>query len=771
MVGDPYPSARHGSYSTQGVTNRTYLDDNHPGRGPVVRTEYAVRPRNNSTIGSESRRPVSTYVARPASPPRVRPVISTSRDDPRSPVLPPAREERYLMPAASNTGRHHHRHSSATRAEQDRLGYPRVSRQPEYHRRGGYNAYPSYSRDAPLQEHGFSYTTPKEQFLQESSRPPQRRESFGRRERPISTIGLPEYRQSVRRDPGPPPASSRALDRIDRTDSGRHSGIRLSEPDDRIGDAPRRHASTRAPVLHHYRDDGYTSAREERESRLPPKSRPERYEEDDRAPKSKHREERDREIPRDLDRRDRDRDRDRDRERDREREKERERERAREVEKAGRGTDDRRQQRSRDPSPEQQSGVRKHLSTVAAAAVGAGVAGVAAKTSRNPNDDTDSDDHKEKRHRRRRHHRSGDDPSPDQLADRVERDLKVSEPDRRERRRDEAKPEDAVAESREDRRERRRHHRHRHREKSAQEDESDTTEDSVGPEHRQQRSDRDREGELREPPRPRERAASRDGDRDAQGLQQRTISPGEEEDERPRRVQLVEPVEKKDEAKPKGILKPPRAVPFPEDPHPEREGVAPLKDAKKDGIPPNARWTKISRALVNPEALEKEHERFEERDDYVIVLRVVTKEEIMKFAEKTKEIRGKKPRLLLPECTSLTLVTESRERQWQAELEERRRRKKDRGYDSSDDYATDDDKRPALAIEQGQPVQGLQGDPRVYLQQQQNQHWAEQPPVHPGAPGLMPPQQAHMQPAQPPQGIPVPDIRVEPNAGNYATNV
>ncbi|KAK5371172.1 hypothetical protein LTR20_007221 [Exophiala xenobiotica] len=754
VVGDPYPSTRHGSYSTQGVTNRTFLDDNHPGRGPVVRTEYAVRPRNNSTVGSESRRPVSTYVTRPASPPRVRPVISTSRDGPRSPVLAPAREERYLMPAASNAGRHHHRHSSATRADQDRLRYPRVSRQPEYHQRGGYNAYPSYSRDAPLQEHGFSYTTPKEQFLQESSRPPQRRESFGRRERPISTMGLPEYRQSVRRDPGPPPASSRALDRIDKTDSGRHSGMRLSELDDRIGDVPRRHASTRAPVLHHYRDDGYTSARDEREPPPPPKSRHDRYEEDDRASKNKHREERDREIPRDIDRRDRDRDRDRDRERDREREKERERERAREVEKAGRGIDDRRQQRSRDPSPEQQSGVRKHLSTVAAAAVGAGVAGVAVKSSRNPNDDTDSDDHKEKSHRRRRHHRSGDDPSPDQLADRVERDFKVSEPDRRERRRDEAKTEDPVAESREDRRERRRHHR-RHRDKPAQGDESDTTEDSGGPDPRQQqRSDRDREGELREPTRPRERAGSRDGDRDAQVLQQRTISPGEEEDDRPRRVQLVEPVEKRDEAKPKGILKPPRAVPFPEDPHPEREGVAPLKDAKKDGIPPNARWTKISRALVNPEALEKANERFEERDDYVIVLRVVTKEEIMKFAEKTKEIR------------------ESRERQWQAELEERRRRKQDPGYNSSDDYDTDDDKRPALAIEPGQPVQGIQGDPRVYLQQQQKQHWAEQAPVYPSAPGIMPPQQAHMQPVQPPhQGIPVPDIRIEPNVGNYATNV
>jgi hypothetical protein len=33
----------------------------------------------------------------------------------------------------------------------------------------------------------------------------------------------------------------------------------------------------------------------------------------------------------------------------------------------------------------------------------------------------------------------------------------------------------------------------------------------------------------------------------------------------------------------------------------------------------------------------------------VIVLRVVTKEEIMKFAEKTKEIRGRQHRLLFPE--------------------------------------------------------------------------------------------------------------------------
>jgi bisphosphoglycerate-independent phosphoglycerate mutase (AlkP superfamily) len=63
--------------------------------------------------------------------------------------------------------------------------------------------------------------------------------------------------------------------------------------------------------------------------------------------------------------------------------------------------------------------------------------------------------------------------------------------------------------------------------------------------------------------------------------------------------------------------------------------------ATKSGIPPGARWTKIDRRLVNPEALEEAKERFEERLDCVIVLRVLTKEEIQKLADRTKEIRGK----------------------------------------------------------------------------------------------------------------------------------
>lgn len=103
-------------------------------------------------------------------------------------------------------------------------------------------------------------------------------------------------------------------------------------------------------------------------------------------------------------------------------------------------------------------------------------------------------------------------------------------------------------------------------------------------------------------------------------------------------VQIVVP--RKDQSPPlKGILRKPTAK-FPEDPEPIREGVAPHKDAVKGkDIPIGARWTRIDRKLVNPEALERAKERFEERMDCVIVLRVLTKEEIQKLADKTKQIR------------------------------------------------------------------------------------------------------------------------------------
>ena len=102
---------------------------------------------------------------------------------------------------------------------------------------------------------------------------------------------------------------------------------------------------------------------------------------------------------------------------------------------------------------------------------------------------------------------------------------------------------------------------------------------------------------------------------------------------------IVDPAPAKrsgDVAPPKPILKTPTEK-FPERPVTSRPGVAPLKEK---GIPSWARWTKIKRRLVNPEALEAAGERFEERPDFVIVLRGLTKEEIQGHAEKTQQLRG-----------------------------------------------------------------------------------------------------------------------------------
>jgi hypothetical protein len=56
--------------------------------------------------------------------------------------------------------------------------------------------------------------------------------------------------------------------------------------------------------------------------------------------------------------------------------------------------------------------------------------------------------------------------------------------------------------------------------------------------------------------------------------------------------------------------------------------------------PEDARWTKISRDLVNPAALEEGGERFEESPDFVIVLRVLSKDEIDYYTKLTEAIRS-----------------------------------------------------------------------------------------------------------------------------------
>ncbi|UKZ95362.1 uncharacterized protein TrAFT101_010206 [Trichoderma asperellum] len=110
-----------------------------------------------------------------------------------------------------------------------------------------------------------------------------------------------------------------------------------------------------------------------------------------------------------------------------------------------------------------------------------------------------------------------------------------------------------------------------------------------------------------------------------------------------KQVRVVSPPHEKKEDKPlKGILKQPSAK-FPEEPNPIREGVAPHKEDKKlKEVPSGARWTKINRKIVNPEALEIGKERFEIRDDFVIVLRVLSKEEIQTYANATQVLRERR---------------------------------------------------------------------------------------------------------------------------------
>lgn len=176
----------------------------------------------------------------------------------------------------------------------------------------------------------------------------------------------------------------------------------------------------------------------------------------------------------------------------------------------------------------------------------------------------------------------------------------------------------------------------------------------------------------------------------------RHSSSADSKDDMKKLVAVDPPASKEPEVAPKGILKPPRES-FPEEPNPVREGVAPLKDAHKKGIPPGARWTKIGRRLVNPAALEAGNERFEERADYVIVLRVLTKEEIEAYALKTQEIRGKSSTDMNVAFQVTHKVLDARHKE---RIEDKRRRMGEsqrhgrHGEESSSDDEDESDEKP-----------------------------------------------------------------------------
>lgn len=191
---------------------------------------------------------------------------------------------------------------------------------------------------------------------------------------------------------------------------------------------------------------------------------------------------------------------------------------------------------------------------------------------------------------------------------------------------------------------------------------------------------------------PREAAEIRSNLKDSERRPREPLQPAEN-----KQLRVVSPPREKVDDKPvKGILRIPKEK-FPEDPSPIREGVAPLKDAKKDGIPPDARWTKISRKLVNPEALELGKERFEARDDFVIVLRVLTREEVQGYAEVTSKLRANREELEEIEALERRRKRRARHEEQKRERErggetreervekERRHHRKERESESSTD--------------------------------------------------------------------------------------
>lgn len=596
-------------YDAQPIAKRVYPDQGYSG-GTKSRTEYAVRPRTNSATAEERRRPISIAIP-PSSPIRSRPVVSNSARDvrPRSPIPRPQRAhddaERYITPAVSSPRQDHQRHYSAIPADLDRLSVSDRDRRERARYHGssttGSRSYPTNGAVVRYNDSDVSYTGPREQFDRDypsHSLPPVRRDTLPRRERPNSALDFAEWKAPppIKREAGPPPSAIRQFERIDKSDTNR-SAIRsggAGSDNERDVDVPKRRHTLRAPVsLHQDRDAGPPpSRREDPDDRRDLRPRRERRDDDDTY--ASDRDHRDHQL--------------------------------------ASNHHERPHRRHRDPSPITQNVGEKVAAVGLGGVAAAGLAGMLSKKSRNNDIDEGEEPQKERRRRNRREKDfDDDDVAPNHLrTERPYDDREIDDARRSRLPRDRAEG-DVVDEKAPSHR--RRHRKHREKDDIAPENDSGSSSEA------RNSFDRPRDESRREVP-DRE-VGSDDPDRRTRVREPYNGVPGEEEDDRPRRVQLVEPPkEKEQEVKPKGILKPARQVPFPEDPNPTREGVAPLKEAGKKGIPPGARWTKINRKLVNPAALDALHERFEERDEYVIVLRVLTREEIEKFAALTAEIRG-----------------------------------------------------------------------------------------------------------------------------------
>ncbi|MCJ1416475.1 hypothetical protein MMC32_002813 [Xylographa parallela] len=659
------------------TTARSYRDDMIPSRR--LQDDYIVSPRRSTQdpMPPAGRRPLTAVAA--SDPNRYRPVIMSASEKPPSPYKSRTREvePHYILPASSSSSRRdHHRTYSADNSDAARY----LTEGRERLERGGYRSSgigggrQGYNLNVPLvrqskdkddQDYGYEYTDRKEQMYRDTApRLRQRRESDGgRRERPLSMTGLEDYpprSSQVARTSGPP-VSTRGFSKLesttlDRSGSLRHEYRIPREPDPGLRDyaptasrddpdALSRRKSTRPPVaLHQDPDDGYASYREDRkEPRARHHHSSHRTGSLDRGNEDRGlgiRDSRDNDLRRDSDERNRkhkefgnQKEPDDGGERDRHH---------RNSHRTDRTEVDDRDRRTREDSRKDKHGESKVGDDLALGAAGVAAAGLVAEGVKH------------------RHHRDREPTGEErELPDRDRRDnpdsgrfAGIPDPSESSSR--------SAENSDEERRERRRR---RRKEKESREDEELREETRKGrfddlalpnDDQRRESASYDRGGRVPTQPVP----ASENTGRRHRRHHHRTSEEASHSESslddggrdpyqhRPSVVRVVSPArDDKPEIKPKGILRPPREK-FPEDPAPVREGVAPLKDAGKKGIPPNARWTKIDRKLVNPEALDQGNERYEERIDYVIVLRVLTKEEIEAYAQRTQEIRGKRTPLV-----------------------------------------------------------------------------------------------------------------------------
>lgn len=586
----------------------------------------------------------------------------------------------YLQPASSSARRDHHRNYSAGNEDMTRLttGPPTSRDRPDrgdYIRSGSGRERRGYNYDAPTRsvldnedDGGYEYTDRREQMYRDTApKPRPRGDSFSGGRRPLSMAGMEDYlpRAPATRD-GRPPVTNRGFDRIGQIESSRqgprYNDVRPPDYSSDRGEAyevPRRRPSTRKAVVHQEPEEAYKSYRDDYDDvydKRPRESRKNAIIEDDVDPRAYGK----REEPRKQEYDDAQTERVAE-EKPRRHRKHRHRHSEEDADRDG-----------NDRGEHTKDKHNRGEELLAGGLAAASVAGIAVEGSKH-------------RHRREREARDPEDrvaidrdtdrgaPGTRDPADVRKVNDDQSEEERRERRARRKERRRLEQEAR-DREELEALQRNTERNAERARDNLDPTRVNIEPPRVNMEPPR---GNIEppylntEPPRTAELphaeialqkqpSYERSPDSSPPQVLESTYR------HRPRRrspstsssttsstaslpptttaVRVVSPPTSHSPEPPKkGILRPPREK-FPEDPMPVREGVAPLKDAGKKGIPPNARWTKINRELVNPEALEEGNERFEERVDYVIVLRVLTKEEIQEYARRTQAIRGERDR-------------------------------------------------------------------------------------------------------------------------------